>query len=117
MKVRITQPTEVVLYDLDTGLAFGPIFKNQEQAKEFLQWWKATSHRNLLRLSDGDLIRAYVEWVQVRDAAVQPEGTILCDNCEAYVTEWVEMDSLTPGGEPDKFCHACAPHYQKKGGV
>jgi hypothetical protein len=67
VKVRITQPTEAVLYDLDTGLAFGPIFKNYAAAKQFLQWWKATSHRNLLRLSDGDLRQAYCEWLNFRD--------------------------------------------------
>jgi hypothetical protein len=41
-------------------------------------------------------------------------GMILCDNCDDYVTKWVEMESLTPGGQPDRFCHKCAPHYQKK---
>jgi chromosome segregation ATPase len=49
-----------------------------------------------------------------REAAVQSEGTILCDNCDDFVTKWIEMESLTPGGEPDRFCHACAPRYQKK---
>jgi hypothetical protein len=65
--VRITQPTEAVLYDLDTGLAFGPIFRNQDEAEQFLQWFAATSHRSLLRLSDGDLRRAYCEWLDFRD--------------------------------------------------
>jgi hypothetical protein len=53
--------------------------------------------------------------VQQEDQAeVQPEGTILCDNCDDFVNDWIEMDSLTPGGEPDKFCHSCAPRYQEK---
>jgi hypothetical protein len=116
MGVRITQPAEAVLYDLNTGLAFGPIFRNYDEAEQFLQWWKVTSHRNLLRLSDGDLRQAYCDWLQVRDSekTVQPKGTILCDNCDDFVNEWVEMESLTPGGQPDKFCHSCAPRYQKK---
>lgn len=36
--VRITDSTNVALYDSVSGVAFGPIFKDEDEAEDFLAW-------------------------------------------------------------------------------
>lgn len=38
MSVRITDTTNVALYDSTTGHAFGPTFQSADDAQEFLDW-------------------------------------------------------------------------------
>jgi rubrerythrin len=115
MGVRITNGTEAVLYCSKTMWAFGPVFDDYDDAEAFLEWWKAKDARDLRLLTDAELEHEHYEWRKQKDQEVQPDGAIMCDNCGEYVTEWIEMESLTPGGEADKFCPSCAPRYQKKG--
>ncbi len=38
MSVRTTHEHAVCLYDSVTGLAFGPVFEDESQADEFIDW-------------------------------------------------------------------------------
>jgi len=34
------------LYDSVTGFAFGPVFENQDEAQDFLDWWDVADNRD-----------------------------------------------------------------------
>jgi hypothetical protein len=43
--VRVTDSTNVALYDSTSEVAFGPIFASSEEAEDFLEWLRSNSDR------------------------------------------------------------------------
>jgi hypothetical protein len=68
MSVHITsQEDKVALFDSTTGHAFGPVFDNEWEAEEFVNWHQKQtelghSRRNLSRLSANDLDKLVNMW-------------------------------------------------------
>lgn len=64
MGVRITDAGNVALYDSTSGMAFGPIFRDEYEAEDFLAWMKYRSergdvgHEDPRVLDEGQLIHA-----------------------------------------------------------
>jgi hypothetical protein len=58
MSVRITHPTEAVLYCSTTGIAFGPVFDSHADAEDFSDWLG----RDARFFTAEELLEQYVEW-------------------------------------------------------
>lgn len=66
MSVRITgSDGSVALYDSTTGVAFGPIFENEDQADEFLEWFRKGYESARLFVLFGGGIRKFTNDVRL----------------------------------------------------
>jgi hypothetical protein len=86
MSVRVTDKTNVALYDSTTGVAFGPLFESEFDAYEFLEWLRSDETLDGLAESGDfggvtyhgadprqwaphDLIRIHALWESTREIA------------------------------------------------
>lgn len=89
-----------VLFDSVTGLAFGPLFDDEEEADDFLGWFARTRaihggrQRDVRCLSSDEVAEARADFLRER------QGQTRCGVCD----EWFERRALNEDGE----CADCA---------
>jgi hypothetical protein len=69
MSVRVTSAEcKVALFDSTTGLAFGPVFADDDEANEFLRFLEDIGERDPRVIPVGELVVLADEWRADRSA-------------------------------------------------
>jgi hypothetical protein len=95
MGVRITNGTEAVLYCSTTGVAFGPVFEDQDAAEEFFKWAGETDGRDLRLVTETELSRLYCDWLLARNAEVRASAKELREYVQALKREAEALETPT----------------------
>ena len=62
MGVRITDRSHVCLYCSTDGTAFGPVFADEHEAQDFLDWLASKTFVDPRAIPVGELLALYSEW-------------------------------------------------------
>lgn len=67
MGVRVTTPTgPFALYDSVTGIAFGEVFEDRQEAEDFAEWATNESGKDLRTLTGVALAQLRVDWLSIQ---------------------------------------------------
>lgn len=67
MGTRVTNDTNVAIYDSVTGSAFGEVFESEDEAYDFLTYMNEQDGRDPRELEPDDLSKARAAWRELRE--------------------------------------------------